>query len=181
MEETAILSDKRKIYFARKAVHLYKHFKANHARATNLLNNNMEVDDTFPPMVRVSSVEMWRNWKKLVVLLERWIKKDGIHRFESKILLNTCIVVLKMMLGHQELLKKVEMLRLDSVKIKVNRKFTGVQRAESSDLIICFQPHPPGVDGAADRTRSIFTKLQRNGQGFEEGHSRRDQGSGETH
>lgn len=36
------------------------------------------------------------------------------------------------------------------------------------------------MENAANRTDSIFAKLQRNGQGFEEGHSRRDKRPGET-
>lgn len=96
-----VLSDERKIYFARKAVHLYKHFKLNHARATYLVNKKMGVDDDYPPMVRISSVQNWRNWKKLVVLLENWIKKDGFKKFEGKELLNVCIVVLSMMIKNE--------------------------------------------------------------------------------
>ena len=113
MEKDLDLKDRRKIYFARKAVHLYKHFKAKYARATDLLNKNMGCDDTFPPMLRCTSAVNWRNWKRVVVLLDRWIKKDGFKKFESKILLNTCIVVLKMMVDHEQKVNKLEILRLD--------------------------------------------------------------------
>lgn len=101
MEKAKTMSDERKIYFATKAVHVYKHFKKDHARATYLVNKNMGVDDTFPPMVRVGSVKMWKNWKRLVVLLEKWIEKDGLEKFEKPELLNVCIVVLKMMIDNE--------------------------------------------------------------------------------
>lgn len=107
-------SDQRKIYLARKAVHVYKHFKAKYARATNLLNRNMACDDTYPPMVRVSSVQMWRNWKKVVVLLDAWVNKEGPEKFENVELLNVCIVVLQMMVSEVVKRDKLEIVRLDN-------------------------------------------------------------------
>ena len=96
------VSDERRIYFARKAVHVYKHFKAKYVRATDLMNKDLGCDDTYPPMIRVSSVKMWRNWKRIVVLLDRWIRKDGFEKFDKPELLNKCIVVLKMMVFDME-------------------------------------------------------------------------------
>lgn len=101
MNLKADLNDERRIYFARKAVHVYKHFKKKYARATNLVNSNMGVDDTFAPMVRCKSREMWRNWKRLVVLLEEWLKKDGLDKFKKPEVLNVCIVVLSMMIENE--------------------------------------------------------------------------------
>jgi hypothetical protein len=102
MESNTALSDERKIYLATKAVHVYKHFREKYPRATNLVNQDMGVGDDYPPMIRVSSVEMWRKWKKLVVLLEEWDIKDGIGASKIKILLRTCIVVLRMMIDNEE-------------------------------------------------------------------------------
>lgn len=60
-------------------------------------------------------------------------------------------------------------------------KFIEGQRAESSDSDRWFQPFFQGFNYAADRTGAVFPELQRNGQGNQEGHSRRAQGPGETH
>lgn len=114
MANKFLKADQKRIYFARKAVHVYKHFKKKHARATDLLNKNMGCDDTYPPMVRVSSAKMWRMWKKLVVALEKWIQKDGFSKEIAPELLNTCIVVLKMMIFDQEKRKDLEILGLDN-------------------------------------------------------------------
>lgn len=101
MKDSMGIPVERRIYFARKAVHVYKVFKGKHARATYLVNQSMGVDDTFPPMIRTNDLQNWRNWKKLVVQLEEWIKKDGVSKFKNKELLNVCVVVLRMMIENE--------------------------------------------------------------------------------
>jgi len=102
MISTKKVSDEKRIYFAGKAVHLYKHFRAKHARATYLVNKAMGVDNTFAPMIRCTSVKLWRSWKLLVVLLEKWNKKNNLEGSKSQILLNTCVVVLSMMIKDEQ-------------------------------------------------------------------------------
>lgn len=114
MKNKSLQADQRKIYFARKAVHVYKHFKAKYSRATEFMNRNMGCDDTYPPMVRVSSVKMWQNWKKVVKLLDKWIQRDGKDKFRDPEVLNVCVVVLKMMLSDQDKRESLELLGLDN-------------------------------------------------------------------
>lgn len=102
MNSAMSTSDERKIYFARKAVHTYRSFKAKYVRATELINAYLGCDDTFPPMVRVISLKGWRKYKKLVVLLVRWIDKDGVKKMSQPEVLNSCIAVLVIMLNDEE-------------------------------------------------------------------------------
>jgi len=98
MNQLVSATDQRRLYLARKAVHIYKVLRRKHTRATDFVNATLGVEHTFPPMVRMTSLRGWKKYKELVVSLEEWIKKDGIEKFKEPEVLHRCIVVLGMAL-----------------------------------------------------------------------------------
>jgi hypothetical protein len=98
MNQLVSATDQRRIYLARKAVHVYQVLRRKYVRATDYVNAVLGVDHTFPPMVRVTSLRGWRKYKQLVVSLEEWIKKDGMDKFRHPEVLHRCVVVLGMAL-----------------------------------------------------------------------------------
>lgn len=93
MKSTTLEQDQRAIYFAHKAVKVYKGFKAKYSRATDLVNKHLRKDDTYPPLLRTESVERWRIWKFVIKCMERRIQNKGLEYFEDPKLLNVCIDV----------------------------------------------------------------------------------------